>query len=141
MIEADNVKYEQMLVNSLGPIELWAFSTTPVDVALRTRLYSRVGPAEARRRLAKVFPNGTAKHEINRRKDERLRRGEEDGRAQASVIEELTDELIDGRGLGLMLRRFAGDVEDVKDAPDSARTPAGLSGNAETHELVAAEGD
>ena len=62
--------------------------------------------------LAKVFPHGTAKHEINRRKDERLRRGEEDGRAQASVIEELTGELIDGRGLGVILRKSEADAAD-----------------------------
>jgi intracellular multiplication protein IcmB len=106
VIEADNVKFEQMLVNSLGPVELWAFSTTPNDVGLRARLYERIGPAEARRRLARVFPTGTAKHEINRRKDERLRRGEEDSRAQAGVIEELADELINGRGLGIVLRNL-----------------------------------
>ena len=52
VISADNVRYEHMLVNSLGPVEMWAFSTTPVDVALRKRLYARVGPGEARRRLA-----------------------------------------------------------------------------------------
>jgi intracellular multiplication protein IcmB len=125
VIEADNVKFEQMLVNSLGPIELWAFSTTPVDVALRNRLYARIGPAESRRRLAKVFQNGTAKHEINRRKDDRLRRGEEDGRAQAGVIEELADELIDGRGLGVVLRRFDGEDDgDLAAGPRTADAPA-----------------
>jgi intracellular multiplication protein IcmB len=104
IIEADNTKFEQMLVNSLGPIELWAISSTPADVALSKRLYARIGQSEARRRLAKIFPAGTAKHEINRRKEERLRRGEDEGRAQASVVEELADELIDGRGLGILLR-------------------------------------
>jgi intracellular multiplication protein IcmB len=89
---------------SLGPVELWAISTTPNDVGLRTRLYERIGPGEARRRFACVFPNGTAKHEVIRRKDERLRRGEDDSRAQVSVFEELADELINGRGLGIMLR-------------------------------------
>ena len=142
VLDADNVKYEQMLVNSLGPIELWAFSTTPVDVALRTRLYSRIGPGEARRRLAKVFPHGTAKHEINRRKDERLRRGEEDGRAQASVIEELTGELIDGRGLGVILRKSEGDAADsnsemCRPQPPSVAPPE----KTDDDDLVALEGN
>jgi intracellular multiplication protein IcmB len=106
VMAADNGRYEHMLVNSLGPVEMWAFSTTPMDVALRTRLYSRVGSGEARKRLARVFPTGTAKREIERRKDERLRRGEDDDHAQEGVIEELVDELVDGRGLGIVLRGF-----------------------------------
>ena len=138
IIEADNVKFEQMLVNSLGPIELWAFSTTPVDVALRARLYERIGPGEARRRLAKVFQTGTAKHEITRRKDERLRRGEEDGRAQASVIEELADELVNGRGLGIVLRHLDGELDQRRhfDAKQSTRLPPRA-----TERFVTAEGD
>jgi intracellular multiplication protein IcmB len=43
IIQIDNSKYEQLLVNSLGPIELWALSTTPQDAALRNRLYEAVG--------------------------------------------------------------------------------------------------
>ncbi len=117
IIEADNVRYEQMLVNSLGPIELWAFSTTPTDVALRNRLYELVGFSEGLRRLSRVFPTGTAKKEVGRRKDERLRRGEEDGRAQAGVVDELADELINGRGLGIVLRKHEAD-ERVREAVD-----------------------
>ena len=106
-----------MLVNSLGPIELWAFSTTPTDVALRNRLYELVGFSEGLRRLSRVFPTGTAKKEVGRRKDERLRRGEEDGRAQAGVVDELADELINGRGLGIVLRKHEAD-ERVREAVD-----------------------
>ena len=42
IMQIDNSKYEQLLVNSLGPIELWALSTTPQDAALRNRLYAAV---------------------------------------------------------------------------------------------------
>jgi len=100
----DDAKYEQMLVNQLGPRELWAFSTTPGDTGLRNRLYDRLGSSEALKRLARVFPGGSAQSEINRRKDERLRRGEQDARAATGVIDELASELIDGRGLGIVLR-------------------------------------
>jgi len=117
IIDADNVRYEQMLVNSLGPVELWAFSTTPTDVALRNRLYELVGFSEGLRRLSRVFPTGTAKKEVDRRKDERLRRGEEDGRAQAGVVDELADELINGRGLGIVLRKHEAE-ERIREAAD-----------------------
>ena len=33
ILQVENAKYEQLLVNSLGPIELWALSTTPGDAA------------------------------------------------------------------------------------------------------------
>ena len=105
IIEADNTKYEQMLVNSLGPVELWAFSTTPDDVALRSGLYKAVGFSEGLRRLSRVFPLGSAKKEIERRKLDRLRRGEEEARAVAGVVEDLACELTDGRGIGMILRQ------------------------------------
>ena len=104
ILQVDDAKYEQMLVNQLGPVELWAFSTAPGDTALRNRLYDRLGSSEALRRLSRVFPSGSAQKEVNRRKDERLRRGEQDGRAETGVVDELTAELIDGRGLGIVLR-------------------------------------
>jgi intracellular multiplication protein IcmB len=101
---ADGAKYEQMLVNSLGPIELWALSTTPGDTGLRNRLYDRVGFSEGLRRLAKVFPRGSALKEIERRKADRLTRGELDTKAEMGVIDELAHELIDGRGIGMKLQ-------------------------------------
>ena len=104
ILQVDDAKYEQMLVNQLGPRELWAFSTTPGDTGLRNRLYDRLGSSEALKRLARVFPAGSAQSEINRRKDERLRRGEQDARAATGVIDELAGELTDGRGLGIVLR-------------------------------------
>ena len=94
-----------MVVNSLGPVELWGLSTTPPDVALRTRLYERLGPVEARRRLARVFSTGSAEKEITRRKAERMRRGDEEARAERGVIDEMAAELIDGTGLAISLRK------------------------------------
>ena len=79
--------------------------TTPTDVALRNRLYDRVGFTEGRRRLSRVFPAGTARAEVKERKNARLRRGEEGGRTQAGVVEDRADELVNGRGLGIVLRQ------------------------------------
>ena len=119
ILQAEDAKYEQKLVNTLGPIELWALSTTPGDTGLRDRLYEQVGISEGLRRLAKIFPSGSALKEIERRKDERLRRGELDSRAEAGVIDEVTQELLDGRGIGLKLRPYEADRGET-DVPIAA---------------------
>ncbi len=60
-------RYEQHIYNTLGPIELWAFSTSAEDVSIRNQLYAILGAARARQMLAKAFPGGTARNEIRRR--------------------------------------------------------------------------
>jgi intracellular multiplication protein IcmB len=104
---AGGAKYEQLVLNSLGPIELWALSTTPGDTALRNRLYERVGFSEGLRRLARVFPAGSAMKEIERRTDERLSRGELAVHVEEGVIDALASELVDGHGIGMKLRDSA----------------------------------
>jgi intracellular multiplication protein IcmB len=86
-------RYEQHLINTLGPIELWSLSTSSEDVVVRDRLYARIGAVRARRLLATVFPGGTARHEIRRRIVMRTERGELTVNAQAAVLQELVDEL------------------------------------------------
>jgi intracellular multiplication protein IcmB len=49
----------QLLTSTLGPIELWAFNTTSEDSNVRNKLYRTIGPSEARRVLATIFPGGT----------------------------------------------------------------------------------
>lgn len=86
--------HEHLLYNTLGPNEIWAFSTTAEDAALRTRLYDILGPVEARRRLAKRFPSGSAKGEIERRIAKALERGAlEQSEAEEGIIEGLVKEL------------------------------------------------
>lgn len=77
----------QMLTNTVGPIELWAFSTTLEDVALRTRLYKRIGTYAARRILAEHFPLGTALETIEQM------RAAAGGADDSTVIERLADRL------------------------------------------------
>ncbi len=55
----------QLLTLTLGPIELWAFSTTAEDVVVRNQLYRQLGPSEARRFLASLYPSGTVTKELN----------------------------------------------------------------------------
>ncbi|KTC97374.1 protein IcmB (DotO) [Legionella geestiana] len=57
----------QLLTLTLGPVELWAFSTTSEDATVRNMLYRNLGPAEARRVLASLFPNGSVARELEAR--------------------------------------------------------------------------
>jgi intracellular multiplication protein IcmB len=98
------VQYEQLLVNSLGPVELWALSTTPGDTNLRNRLYAKVGFSEGLRRLSKVFPSGSALDEIERRTKAMLKKGDMQDKVESGIVDDLADELIRGHGLGLVLR-------------------------------------
>lgn len=50
----------QLLTSTIGPMELWAFSTTAEDAKLRNILYKRIGPVDARRLLGRLFPSGSA---------------------------------------------------------------------------------
>ncbi len=96
----------------LGPVELWALSTTPRDTSLRSRLFEAVGFSEGLRRLSKVFPAGSAEDEIERRTKARLRKGDSTDRVEAGVVDELARELIEGTGLGLVLRPYEAAVND-----------------------------
>jgi intracellular multiplication protein IcmB len=83
----------QELLLTIGPAELWAFSTTADDVALRTALYSELGPKATRQVLAAKYPHGSAKRDIDARiarMEELSERGEE---AQHSVMDDLIKEL------------------------------------------------
>lgn len=74
---------------TIGGQPLWAFSTTTEDVAIRNKLYSRLGPSEALRRLADRFPGGSAKAEVERR-----RRAVTDQSAIDDVLVNVIDEIV-----------------------------------------------
>ena len=59
-------RFEQLAVNTPGPVELWALTTSPADVALRRRVHALLPPARARAALARAFPEGTARGDIER---------------------------------------------------------------------------
>jgi len=90
-------EFQQYLVNTLGPIELWAFSTSAKDVQLRKRLTDRVGTRRARALLASVFPGGSAEKYIEDRlksKDSSIEIGAE---MEDSIIDEIATEMISGK--------------------------------------------
>lgn len=86
----------QLLTLTLGPIELWAFSTTAEDANVRNQLYRYLGPAKARRLLATLFPSGSVAKEIQERL-EKLK--EEEGliseRVATGVIDALIQDILD----------------------------------------------
>ncbi len=88
-------RYEQHLINTLGPIELWAFATSVEDVIIRNRLYAKFGAGRARQMLAVSFPGGSARNELKRRVLLKADSGESRVSTMSKIIEELIEELID----------------------------------------------
>jgi intracellular multiplication protein IcmB len=87
-------RYEQFLFNTLGPIEIWALSTSSEDVAIRSRLYTKLGSHRARQMLAANFPSGSARAEIKRRIISLAEKGETRSSALSQVIEDIVTELV-----------------------------------------------
>lgn len=78
----------QILTNTVGPIELWAFSTTQEDVALRNRLYKAIGPMAARRVLSERFPLGSASKTLE------FMRTESNATDESSAIDRLAHQMV-----------------------------------------------
>lgn len=87
-------QHEHLLINTLGPQEIWAFSTTSRDSVLRNKLYSVLGAAEARRRLAKRFPNGSAEAEMRRRLADLTSSGHDSESSRKGVVDAIAEEII-----------------------------------------------
>ena len=85
---------EQLVVNTLGPIELWALSTTPQDVALRSRMYERCEPKRARALLARRYPSGTAVADVERRMRLAEERGKREEASETAAYEAIVGELL-----------------------------------------------
>lgn len=86
----------QLLTLTLGPVELWAFSTTVEDANVRNQLYHHLGPGAARRLLATLFPSGSVGKEVQERL-EKIKETEglisED--VSKGVINDLVQEILD----------------------------------------------
>jgi intracellular multiplication protein IcmB len=90
-----NGLHTQLLTLTLGPIELWAFSTTVEDALVRNALYRMIGPVEARRVLATLFPNGTITKLIEKRLNKiREERGLITSTDNNSEVEKLIQEVL-----------------------------------------------
>jgi len=86
---------EQFLINTMGPIELWAFSTSVEDVIIRNKLYARLGATQARRLLAANYPGGSARNEIRRTVVELSEKGADPEKSSiTAVIEKIIEDMI-----------------------------------------------
>jgi intracellular multiplication protein IcmB len=86
----------QLLTLTLGPVELWAFSTTAEDATVRNQLYRHLGPSEARRLLSVLFPNGSVAKEIeNRLNSMKEKVGLIEDDLKDSIIEQLINDILD----------------------------------------------
>ncbi len=63
-----NGKFNQLFTSTVGPKLLWSLSTTYEDKTIRKILFDALGRAAGRAVLAKNYPGGSAKEEVERRK-------------------------------------------------------------------------
>ena len=88
-------RFEQLVVNTPGPAELWALTTSPADVALRRRLQDRLAPAQARAGLARAFPTGSARARIDAELGRLAAAGAGAGATEEDVLDRLADEIVE----------------------------------------------
>jgi intracellular multiplication protein IcmB len=112
VLSTNEGRYEQHLINTLGPTELWALSTSAEDVVIRNQLYTRLGANRARQMLALNFPGGSARNDIKRRVAIASEKGEVEGAAQSKIIAEIVDEIV-RRSFVLQQEASAGDTRQV----------------------------
>lgn len=87
--------HTHLLTNTIGPVELWAFSTTAEDAYVRNELYERIGPKIARQVLASMFPGGTIAAVVERRLSELKDSGMLKEDSAKSILQTLIDEILE----------------------------------------------
>ena len=86
----------QLLTLTLGPVELWAFTTTAEDVNIRNQLYRKIGPKETRRVLARIFPSGSATRYLSEKLSEmKEETGFIDEEMRSGVINSLIKDILE----------------------------------------------
>lgn len=88
--------HTQLLTLTLGPVELWAFSTTAGDAIIRDELYSKIGPKDARKLLARIFPSGSATKLVAKLIEKgKQESGMIEEEVQSGVLKQIIDKIID----------------------------------------------
>jgi intracellular multiplication protein IcmB len=87
--------HTHLLTNTIGPIELWAFSTTAEDAFIRNQLYDRLGPRVARTVLASMYPSGSIAAVVERRMAELKDVGMLTDEATKGIMQTILDEIIE----------------------------------------------
>ncbi len=87
--------HTHLLTNTIGPVELWAFSTTAEDTYIRNQLYDRIGPRVARRVLSAMYPSGSVASVVERRMVELKDSGMLTDESSKSILQNILDEIIE----------------------------------------------
>lgn len=87
--------HTHLLTNTIGPVELWAFSTTAEDAYIRNELYERIGPRVARQVLASMYPSGSIASVVERRLAELKDSGMLKEDSSKGILQTLIDEIIE----------------------------------------------
>jgi intracellular multiplication protein IcmB len=87
--------HTHLLTNTIGPVELWAFSTTAEDAYVRNELYERIGPRVARQVLAVMFPGGTIASVVERRLSDLKDAGMLKEDSSKGILQTLIDEILE----------------------------------------------
>ena len=93
-------RFEQLVVNTPGPVELWALTTSPADAALRRRVHELLPSALARAALARAFAAGTARPRIEDELRRLDRAGAERAASEEAVLDRLAEEVARAAGRG-----------------------------------------
>lgn len=87
--------HTQLLTLTLGPVELWAFSTTSADAIIRDNLYVKLGPKEARRVLARIFPSGSASSYVAKLVEKtKLESGMIEEEVQEGIVDSIIEKIL-----------------------------------------------
>ena len=87
--------HTQLLTLTLGPVELWAFSTTASDSIIRDELYRCIGPKDARRLLARIFPSGSASNLVAKMMEKgKIDTGMIEEEIRDTVLHQIIDKII-----------------------------------------------
>jgi intracellular multiplication protein IcmB len=90
-----NATYSQLFTATIGPMRLWALSTTAEDRKLRSLLYAKLPGNVARALLARRFPSGSCKAVVDRLKIETTGTSEfVDDEVFSSIIERVASEML-----------------------------------------------
>ena len=98
------LSHEHILVNTVGPREAWAFSTSQKSATLRDRLSAALGENEARKRLSELYPSGSADREINARSVAlAIETAIDNDQAETGAIDSILNEIIAGTHVGALV--------------------------------------
>jgi len=94
-IKTKTSEMSQLFTSTSGGLELWALSTTAEDRALRSSLYKRMPPVEARAILKEAFPTGSCKKYVLDKKGEIQKENDGfiDDDKLNTILEELAEKL------------------------------------------------